>query len=79
MNTLPHQIQILFPKIIQIEVHNLYEARDYYQLNGQFEAKMHFQMSTWVWLFLHFCLKVNFSDENLEPSTFLKFNYNNEM
>lgn len=39
MNTLPNQIQILFPKIIQIEVRNLYEARYYYQLNGQFEAK----------------------------------------
>lgn len=62
-----------------MQVCNLYEAKDYYQLNGQFEAKMYFQMSTWIWLFLHYCLKVNFSAENLETSTFLKFNYNNKM
>lgn len=37
--------QISFSKFTQIQVHNIHEAKLYYQKNQQFEIKVHFQMS----------------------------------
>lgn len=35
-------------------------------------------MSIRVWWFLHYCLRMNISADKPEPSSFLRFNYNNK-